>query len=155
MTQRRYAALAASLLVVLIAAVAPAQAQTPELIGMLTSQLGVTEAQAAGGAGSIFGLAKQNLSAADFRQVAGAVPGMDTLLGAAPKAESALPGLGAATSLLGGQAGTATGLASLSGSFSKLGMSSGLVTQFVPIVLQYVQSSGGDSVMNLLKGALQ
>lgn len=154
MIQRIYAFIAASLMLTLTAA-APALAQTSELIGMLTSQLGVTETQATGGAGSVFGLAKQSLSAADFSQIAGAVPGMDKLLGAAPKTENPLAGLGAATSLLGNQAGAASSLASLSGSFSKLGMSSGLVSQFVPIILQYVQSSGGDSVMNLLKGALQ
>ena len=41
-----------------------------DLVGALTSQLGVSSAQAAGGAGSIFGLAKQNLSVAEFGEIA-------------------------------------------------------------------------------------
>jgi hypothetical protein len=65
------------------AASAAAQA-SPELVGALSKELGATPEQAAGAAGSLFGLAKSRLSADDFSQVAKAVPGMDALLKAAP-----------------------------------------------------------------------
>ncbi len=56
-----------------------------------------------------------------------------------------------ASSLLGSSAGSMTGLAD---SFSKLGLSPEMVNQFVPIVLDFVQSEGGQQTMTLLKNAL-
>src|SRR2546430_16338330 len=61
-----------------------AYAAASELVGALTQQLGVTEQQATGGAGAIFGLAKSKLSPDNFGQVASVVPGMEGLLQAAP-----------------------------------------------------------------------
>jgi hypothetical protein len=63
--------------------------------------------------------------------------------------------------LLGGLASSFGGssqlgnLASLAGGFKKLDMDSGLVAQFIPIVLSYVQSQGGDAVRDLLAKALK
>ncbi|MBM4315272.1 MAG: DUF2780 domain-containing protein [Deltaproteobacteria bacterium] len=125
------------------------------LVKMLTSNLGVTEKQASGGAGSIFNLAKQNLGAQDFTRVADAVPGIDKMMAAAPKAEGAAGMLGGASSLLGGGAPSVSGVAGLAGSFSQLGMNAGMVNSFVPIVLNYVKSSGGETVMNILQSALK
>jgi hypothetical protein len=125
------------------------------LVQLLTKDLGVTEKQATGGAGSIFNLAKQNLSKDDFTQVAKAVPGIDKMMAAAPKAEGAAGMLGSASSLLGGSAQSVGGVASLAGSFSQLGMNTGMVSSFVPVVLNYVKSSGGEPVMNILQSALK
>ena len=66
----------------------PVHAADMGLVDLLTSQLGVTKDQATGGAGSIFQLAKQNLNVEDFSSVAKAVPGIDQMMGAAPKVES-------------------------------------------------------------------
>src|SRR5215472_16778791 len=68
--------------------IASINAQNPELVGQLTKQLSVSSAQASGGAGALFNLAKSRLSSDEFSKVAGAVPGMDGLLQAAPKADS-------------------------------------------------------------------
>ena len=57
---------------------------TMDLVKMLTSQLGVTEPQATGGAGALFGMAKGALSETDYGQVAGAIPGIGDLIKAAP-----------------------------------------------------------------------
>lgn len=121
-----------------------------DLVSMLTQNLGVTPQQAQGGAGAIFDYAKGKLSAGDFSKVAAAVPGMDSLLGAAPAAG------GAASSLakLPAGAGSLGGMSSLAEPFSKLGMSPDMVGKFVPEILSYVKTSGGDAVMKILQGAL-
>jgi hypothetical protein len=124
------------------------------LIQLLSSNLGVTEKQATGGAGSIFNVAKQKLSAGDFAQVAKAVPGIDNMMAAAPKSEGATGMLGGASSLFGGSAASVDKVASLTGSFSQLGMNAGMVNKFTPIILDYVKSKGGEQTMKILQGAL-
>ena len=58
------------------------------LVDTLTQKLGVTNGQAEGGAGAIFQVAKDKLSSEDFQSISQAVPGMDGMLDAAPKASS-------------------------------------------------------------------
>ncbi len=129
-----------------------------DLISTLTSTLGITEKQAEGGTGALFQNAKENLSAEDLKKVSDVVPGMDSYLAAAPKAESK-PGLegalGNTLSSLGGGAAKAGNLLDLNSAFSKLGMDSSTLGKFVPIVLDFVQSEGGQSVVGLLKGLWQ
>ena len=138
--------------------VTPAAGLGLNLTDNLVQQLGVTPAQATGGAGSLFSTARQGMSPADFAQVSKAVPGMDQYLAAAPSQAAPLSGtsglMGAAGSALGGS-GSALGTAALlAGSFQSLGLNSGMVSQFIPIVLQYVNTTGGSSTMGLLKSAL-
>ena len=124
---------------------------SPELVGMLTNQLGVTQDQATGGAGALFGLAKSRLKPEEFSQVSDAVPGMDGFLQAAPKqgGGSALGSLGSALS------GESGGLSSIVGDFGSLGLSPDMVSKFIPVITQFVQSKGGASVSSLLMGALK
>ena len=138
--------------------VASRAASSSSLTDMLVSQLGVTNQQAMGGAGAIFELAKSHMSPADFSKVSGAVPGMSQLLAAAP-ALSAMTGgnaglAGTAASALGGGAGSLGSLATLGSAFSSLGMDAGMASKFLPVVLDFVQSSGGSATMSLLKAAL-
>ena len=58
------------------------------LVDALTSKLGVTPAQASGGAGALLGLAQGKLSADDNSALASAIPGLDQLIGSAPKVEA-------------------------------------------------------------------
>jgi len=141
------------------------------LVNLLTSQLGVTTPQAEGGAGAIFEYAKGKMTPDDFAKVAGTVPNMDSLLAAAPKAPEATPseptlsepGLGdlsepgvlGGDGTLGGLAGKLGGLQGLSGSFGQLGLEPNMVGKVVPMVVDYVKSSGGGSVGMLLAGALR
>ena len=125
------------------------------LAQLISKDLGVTEKQATGGAGSIFNLAKQNMGADDFTQVAKAVPGIDKMMAAAPKPEGAAGMLGGASSLLGKSAPSVDGVASLAGSFSQLGMKAGMVNAFTPIILNYVKSKGGEPLMLILQSALK
>jgi hypothetical protein len=131
---------------------AQTQAATPAsspIVQHLTSKLGITADQAAGGAGAIFALAKQKLPASDFTKVAEAVPDIDTLIKAVPAATG---GSGemmkAATSAVGGAA-------SLAAPFQKLGMSPDMVGKFIPEVVSYVRAKGGDSAGNGLANALK
>ena len=124
-----------------------------ELIQQLTQNLGINEDQAKGGAGLLFKLAKDKLAGGDFTKVTKALPGIDSLINSAPGG-----GLGAAlgglTSALGGGDKLA-GLAGLAGGFSNLNMDSGLIAKFIPIVLSFAQSKGGDLIKNLLAGVLK
>jgi len=129
----------------------PASADTSKLIGSLVDTLGVTEDQATGGSGAVFREAKNNMSSGDYSQLLKAVPGIDSLISAAPQAGGLA---GKASSLLGGSGGSATGMAGLADSFSKLGLSSDMVNQFVPVIMDFVQSEGGEQAMTLLKSAL-
>ena len=131
----------------------PVQARGADLSALLMNKLGVTQPQAEGGSGALFKLAKQKLSQQAFKRVAKTVPGIDALMQAAPESAKPKSGFGAITSLFGKSSDSVGGMAGLAGSFNKLGLSSGMVGKFVPIILNYVESKGGTQVMNLLKGA--
>jgi Protein of unknown function VcgC/VcgE (DUF2780) len=118
----------------------------PELIGLLTTEVGVTPAQAEGGAGALLGLAKSRLKPEEFAEVSTAVPGTDALLKAAPAMTSG----GAAMGLAG-----AGGLASLAGSFSKLGLKPDSAAKFAPVLLKYVNGKGASGAASLLTRAFK
>jgi hypothetical protein len=133
----------------------------PELVGTLAKELGATPRQAEGAAGALLGLAKTRLSPSDWSKVAGAVPGMDGLLKAAPATSAAggatgTSGLGgaAAAAGLGGASGLG-GLASMAASFNQLGLKPEMVAKAVPVLTNYVSKAGGAGVGQLLSGALK
>jgi hypothetical protein len=128
---------------------AEAAKASPALIGELSKEIGASPEQAAGAAGTLFGLAKSKLSPADFSQVSKAVPGMDLLLKAAPTAG------GGATAGLAQLGGVASSLSGAASAFTKLGLSPDLVAKAVPVLTQFVTKSGGANVGNLLAGALK
>jgi hypothetical protein len=149
-----------------VAAPATARAQVEDLVGTLTSDLGVTEEQAMGGSGAIFELAESRLAPEEWSTVSESVPGVQDLMAAAPEVETGagMPG-GALGESLGGAlgesgagdlmgAGDLGGLAALAGPFNELGMSPDMIGEFVPVVFDYVQSTGGDAVTGLLRSAL-
>ena len=129
------------------AAAAPTASPAP--VSAPSKALGSSPGQAAGAAGTLFGLAKSKLSPADFSQVSNAVPGMDLLLKAAPTAGG---GATAGLAQLGGVAGSLSGAAS---AFTKLGLSPDLVAKAIPVLTQFVTKSGGANVGSLLAGALK
>ena len=119
---------------------------SPELVAALSKEIGATPEQAAGAAGSLFGVAKSRLSASDFALVDKAVPGMDALLKAAPAT-----GAGSIAQA----AGAGGGLASVAASFTKLGLKPDRVAKAVPILTSFVTKSGGANVGSLLAGVLK
>jgi len=127
------------------------QPPSPELVGELTKGLSITPQQATGGAGTLFGIAKSQLSAGDFSKIAAVVPGMGSFLNAAPSAGGGTGLSGLATSL----PGKVGGMASAAAAFQKLGLSPDMVGKFVPILNNFVQAKGGANVASLLSGALK
>ena len=130
-------------------------AEEAGLVAQLVKNLGVTTQQAKGGAGAIFNTAKQDMGVEDFSKISTAIPEIGSLLTAAPKTENSSSTLGAVSSLLSNNTGSIGKLAGLSQSFSKLGLSNDMIAQFMPIVLEYAKSKGGDIVSKLLTSALQ
>ncbi len=115
---------------------------TAALIGKLTSQLGVSNEQALGGTAALFELAKNKLSADDFSSVTSALPGVGSMLGKLPTKSS-------------DSANNEQGMAGVANKFSKLGMDTGMLGKFVPVVLDYAKSSGGDKIKDLLQGVFK
>lgn len=133
-----------------------AKSPSPELVGLLTKQLSITPAQATGGAGTIFGLAKHHLSSTDFSKIAAAVPGMSGFLKAAPVVSApssggGIPGISSVAASLPG----ASSLASAGSAFQKLGLSPDMVSRFLPIINQFLQAKGGPAVSSLLSKGLK
>jgi hypothetical protein len=124
------------------AADAAPTSETADLLGAL-SQLNVTPQQAVGGAGAMLGLAKNQLSSTNYSELAKSVPGIDTLSGGGE--------LGALAGLL-GATGNAAGLDNalgnvkdandLNNAFSALGMDTGMIGVFAPVILQYFGQQG-------------
>lgn len=98
------------------------------LAALASSQLGLSSEQAAGGLGSLFSLAKSNLSGDEFGQLADAIPGMDSLLAAAPLLSSS---------------------SELLEQFSALGIDADMIGPMVELVTQFLGSQGGSGLTDL------
>ncbi len=123
------------------------------IVQLLANQLGISSNQAAGGAGSIFRAASENMTPQEFSTVSQSIPDMDNLLAAAPTLPATgVPG-GASSSMLGGgnQMGSAAGLAS---AFQQLNLSPDMVGKFLPIITKSLESTGGSAAAGLLRSAL-
>ena len=126
-----------------------------ELVQQLVQGLNIKEEQAKGGAGLIFKMAQEKLEDGEFAKVASAVPGVTSLIGAAPQGGAGLAGaIGGLAGAMGG-GGRVANIAALAGGFGQLGLNPGMATQFVPIILSFVQNKGGDGVKNILAGVLK
>lgn len=124
------------------------------LISNLVEQLGISEQQAEGGAGALFSMAKEQLASGDFAQLTDAVPEITALVGSAPEAGGAGGMLGKLGGMLGGKAESMGQLAAVASSFSKLGLNREMISEFVPLILSYVQEQGGEGVRGILEKAL-
>ena len=126
-----------------------------ELIQQLTESLGVDENQAKGGAGLIFKMAQEKLEDGDFAQLASAIPVVQNLIGEAPEPSGGLAGaLGGLAGAVGG-GGQLANLAALAGGFGQLGLNPTMISKFVPIILSFAQSKGGDQIQSILASVLK
>lgn len=100
------------------------------LLTQITSQLPVSDTQAAGGIGSLLALAQNQLSDANSSEL-----------------ETLLPGLNQLTSLSESSSAIAkiADMEAVNNVFNKLGLDSSMVSQFAPLVLQYLTSQGASS----------
>jgi hypothetical protein len=140
--------------ILMLGAAGSVAADTSKLIGQLVDLLGVTQPQAEGGAGAIFKQAKDNMNTGDVSQLLNALPGIDSLIKAAPEAGGAGGLASKATSLFGGSSESVQGLSTLADSFNKLGLAPDMVSKFTNIILDFTQSEAGQQTMTLLKSAL-
>ena len=138
-----------------------AVAAAPKAAGLLNtlgSELKITPEQAIGGAGAMLGLAKNRLSEPQFSELSRSVPGLDQIAG-----NSAIGGLNGLGGLLGGGSdknalldgllGNVKDTNDLTTAFSALGMDSGMIGQFAPVILQYLGQQGvGSSLLQSLGG---
>ena len=123
------------------------------LIGTFTDKLKVNEQQAQGGMGALMQFAQSNLSEGEFSNLSGGIPGMDTLLAAAPLlsggSNSDMSGM---LSNLGGAASALGGLDKLTKQFEALGLSSDMIAKFANLAVEYFSGQGGDTAALLQKG---
>lgn len=132
-------------------------AQTLQQAGNLTELLmqrtGVTQAQAAGGAGALFQIAKNKMQADAFAQLEQSVPGLQGMLGAVPALTQSGGLAGRLSALAGKSGGTEGDLISVFSSFQQQGMSPAMVQQFIPVVIEYVKAQGNEALVNSLSAA--
>ncbi|WP_095052619.1 DUF2780 domain-containing protein [Pseudomonas sp. Irchel s3b2] len=136
-----------------------AVAAAPKAAGLLNtlgSQLDITPEQAVGGAGAMLGLARNQLSGEDFSELSKNVPGLSQIAG-----NSAIGGLNGLGGLLGagsdknalldGLLGNVRDTNDLNNAFSALGMDTGMIGLFAPVILQYLGQQGvaGSLLQNL------
>lgn len=136
-------------------AVNAAQAvQSGSLAELLIQRTGVTGAQAQGGAGALFQIAKRKMQADAFAQLEQSVPGMQGMLGAVPVLSQTGGLAGRLSSIAGTSGGTAGDLISVVSAFQQQGMSPAMVQQFIPVVIDYVKARGNEALVNSLSAAL-
>lgn len=129
--------------------------QPGSLPELLMQRTGVTAAQAQGGAGALFQVAKSKMQPDTFAQLEQAVPGMNEMLGAVPIQTQPSGGLaGKLSSIAGASGGTAGNLLAVVSAFQQQGMSPAMVQQFVPVVVDYVRAHGNEALLNSLSAAL-
>lgn len=99
------------------------------LTELLSGQLGVSAEQAAGGAGALLSMATSQLSGDQASELTKMIPGGDILTNAIP------PGLGSTLNTMDG----------LNQVFAALGMDASMISQFIPIVMQYLGTQGASA----------
>lgn len=124
-----------------------APAASANLLNTLGSELKITPEQAIGGTGALLGLARNQLSSGDYEELSKAVPGLNLLAG--ENALGALSGLGEllgdsdnASALSNALGNNVKNTNDLSNAFSALGMDTGMIGMFAPLLLQYLGQQG-------------
>lgn len=102
------------------------------LVQKLVSSLGVTPTQAIGGSAAFMNEAKKDMKSEEFSALTKSIPSVGSLASAAP-----------------------TSSAPMSAQFEKLGLSSGMVEKFTPIVLEYVKSGTTPDLAKLFETAIK
>ena len=121
-----------------------------DVVFLITDELDVFSSEARGGAGAIFAYAKYSLNSHDFDTIAEGIPEMDDLLDAAPEVDDDTR-LGRISDTLNVFDGSLGGRAYLADSFDELDMDRDMVTEFLEILYDYVESASGERAMELLE----
>ncbi|MDP4547124.1 DUF2780 domain-containing protein [Marinobacter sp. MDS2] len=116
--------------------------EAQQLVGQLTNQLGVTQAQAVGGTGALLQLAQNQLGQDAINNLSGETSGLSSLLGG-----------GSGGGLAEGLLSNISSMEGVQSAFSALGMDAAMVQQFVPVVLGFLGNQGiGSSLLGQLQG---
>ena len=131
-------------------------AKNADLTGLLTQQLGVSSTQAAGGAGALFQAAQSKMSADDFQQLTQSVPEVNSLMSSVTQSKpSGLSQIASgASALMGDESNTLGTVADLYSTFDSLGLSSDMVSQFAPIITDYISKNATPYLTKALTSAL-
>ena len=122
---------------------------TGSLTDMISSQLGVSKAQAEGGLGSLFEAAKSTLGGQDFSELGQYVPEMSTLLAAAPAIVESAGGLGGLTGSMGKYGSALEAGTKAYSQFDKLGLGADKIPQYVDVTKGFLSSKGGKYATDL------
>ena len=123
------------------AAKAASMFQGDSLMSGLTSGLGLSETQAAGGLGSVMSLAGNKLPAADYVSLGKLLPNTDKYIKVAQEA--------------GVLSDPITDATKLNSAMGKLGIKPDTATKMLDQLGDYVGTAGGDSAKNMLTGLLK
>ncbi|WP_345337023.1 DUF2780 domain-containing protein [Ferrimonas pelagia] len=120
------------------------------LVGTLVSQLGVSEDQASGGAGALLSLAQSSLGGSDWGQLTELLPEAAGLASGVDLSALAGDGggLGDLAGMLGGEGGSS--MLQVAQAFSGLGLDASSISQFAPVILEYLQGQGGADLVDKL-----
>lgn len=128
-----------------VAAPGSSAAQSADLVNQLTA-LNVTPEQAVGGTGALLELARNQLPGADYSQLLQSAPALKQLGGDGLASQaSAIGGLLGKSNPLAKQPAQAAGIQSMTdvaAQFSSLGMDGGMISQFTPVLLQFIGNQG-------------
>ncbi|WP_057831559.1 DUF2780 domain-containing protein [Colwellia sp. TT2012] len=122
------------------------------LVSYAANQLGMSEDTVTSGLGSLFKVAKDNLSKDNFAMITKAIPSINTYINQAPKSSSS-----SFTSLLSKSSDTgkaAVGMDYLNSSFKKLGISPDKLPAMLNSVTGYLDKYGYGEASGLLKKGL-
>ncbi len=127
--------------------------QTNQLTEFLMKGAGVTQTQAQGGAGALLQLAQSKMQAGEFAQLEQAIPNLQNLLNAVPALQqpSTVSNL---AKLAGNSGGTVSNLLTVVSVFQQLGISPAQMQQFLPLLLDYVNTTQGSTLATLLGSAI-
>ncbi|WP_340680171.1 DUF2780 domain-containing protein [Paraglaciecola sp.] len=134
----------------------PAMPNISDMVAAVTDQLGVNKSQATGGLGSIFNYAKDNLSGEQFSSISSALPGLSRLLSAAPNV-SELASEGGIAGLMDKAASYNDSLKALNDikkQFAILGLKPEMISQFIVVTQQYLETDEGKKIQDTLMQGL-
>ncbi len=124
--------------------------QANQLTDYLMKGANVTQTQAQGGMGILLQLAQSKLQAGQFAQLAQAMPNPQSLLSAIDDPSM----LNSLAQLASGSGGSVSKLLTVVSLFKQLGMTPAQIQQFVPLLLDYVNTTQGAAVTKLLSSAI-
>lgn len=132
-----------------VAAPESSMAKSAQLVSRLTD-LNVSPEQAVGGTSALLNLAKNKLPGTDYSQLLSSAPALSNVMGGDTGNQ-----LGALGGLLGESNPLAknpvqsemNSLSDVGSAFSVLGMDSGLISQFAPVLLQFLGDQGTSAAL--------